>query len=64
MKETEFDRYERMKKLERKAEVEKHKSEELEEGKKIKRHRQKTQKKHNWNDAYALTASSDEYEYM
>ncbi len=63
MKETEFDRYERMKKLERETEVEKRKLGEFNQTKKEKRRKLNVNsKKHNWNQVYALTASDDEYD--
>lgn len=63
MKETEFDRYDRMKKLEKEAEVEKRKSNEF--SNKIKSKKQKlvgSQKKQNWNQVYTLATANDEYD--
>ncbi len=64
MKETEFDRYERMKKLEREAEVEKRKLLESDDKLETKGNKSKLRannKKNNRNKSYVL-ATGDEYD--
>ena len=63
-KETEFDRYERMKKLEKEAEVAKRKSAGMEDENRKKGGKPKMVKaprKNNWNQTYALAMGEDEF---
>lgn len=62
MKETEFDRYERMKKLEKEAEVEKRKLTEANEKKKGGRPKLGAGQKKHWSQVYSLAMGDDDYE--
>lgn len=61
MKETEFDRYDRMKKLER--ELEKRKLTEANQKSKSEKTKSLlSQKKQNWNQVYALAIGDEDYD--
>ena len=63
-KETEFDRYERMKKLEKEAEVAKRKSADMDDENRKKGGKPKmgkAPKRNNWNQNYALAMGEDEF---